>query len=132
MRTLIVAGFAMLAICSCQSSSTTSNARPPSGGLDELVMTEERARDRAKQQVDAIQNAIHDYIAKHNDVPPELEMLTQSIEGGKPFLAGGRAALTDPWGQPFQIEIVMDDAKKLSARVWTTTPEGARIDASSQ
>jgi hypothetical protein len=81
-------------------------------------------------QAQNIQKAIRSYHAKTGGTwPASLRVLTirDPETGVGPFLEGGEAAVQDPWGNPFQFEIRADNPDGEEVVVWTTSPDGERI-----
>ena len=66
------------------------------------------------------------YTKSGGTYPDSLELLVMRDPntGTPPLLEGGERAIIDPWRQPFQFEIVMDDAGAERFVVYTTSPEG--------
>jgi hypothetical protein len=69
-----------------------------------------------------ILKSCHAY-AKHPDTSGQPPMkLTELIEpkfGGRVFLDGGQAALTDPWGKPFRYANVSNESGEMEYYVWS-------------
>src|ERR1700722_17678842 len=60
--------------------------------------------DVAKAQVEALTTAVQAYKLKNSVFPQTLEeMTTAPAEGGKPILEA--AALMDPWGKQYQMNV---------------------------
>jgi len=58
-------------------------------------------KDKAKLDIRAIDHAVKAYSLRYDNPPEQLAQLLQPPDGGKPFLEGGAAAITDPWGRPY-------------------------------
>jgi hypothetical protein len=83
--------------------------------------------DQASLQARTIQRAIwayHDHTGKY---PESLDQLVTRTEGVPPWLEGGEYAVTDPWGKPFNFEIIPGTDATDRIVVWTTDTEGKRI-----
>jgi general secretion pathway protein G len=65
---------------------------------------------QAKLQMASIAKAAESYYTQYNEMPQNVQALVvQTPDGLAPLLPGGPAAVTDPWGQPFQLTEVTDD-----------------------
>ena len=113
----------------CRKAESPSSQSTTGG---EPIMTREQMIDAAKAQTRAIAQAIQAYITVHKDVPPSLELLIDPDKNGKTLLEGGPAALTDPWGKEYEIEISESAKEGLRVTVWTATPEGLRIESATK
>jgi general secretion pathway protein G len=83
--------------------------------------------DQATLQMQKIQQAIKAYHVQTGGVyPSSLEELAVATQAGPPYLEGGASAITDPWGQPYQYEVV-DDGTGSERVVVFTVFEGQRI-----
>ena len=58
---------------------------------------------------------------------PSIEQLINRTEDGPPLLNGGLAAITDPWGNLFNLEYVQSDAAGASRFVVTTTGPDSQV-----
>jgi hypothetical protein len=88
---------------------------------------EKALEDRAMLQALNIQKAALAHYARTGGIwPPNLGVLAAKDPdtGVGPFLAGGRKAITDPWGAPFQYEIWQDASGRERLFVWTVIPYG--------
>ena len=86
--------------------------------------------DQASLQATNIQKAAMAYYTKSGGTYPDsLQLLVtrDPTTGTPPLLEGGESAILDPWQQPFQFEVIMDDAGAERFVVYTTSPEGQRI-----
>lgn len=85
--------------------------------------------DQATIQAKNIQTAAMSYYAKSGgNYPPSLEYLVQANEVvSQPLLEGGASAIIDPWGSPFQFQVMMDAAGAERFVVMTTGPNGQPI-----
>ena len=86
--------------------------------------------DQASLQATNIQKAAMAYYTKSGGTYPEslqLLVMTDPNTGTKPLLEGGESAILDPWQQPFQFEVILDDAGAERFVVYTVSPEGQRI-----
>jgi general secretion pathway protein G len=86
--------------------------------------------DQASLQATNIQKAAMAYYTKSGGMYPDsLQALVMRdpTTGTPPLLEGGESAILDPWQQPFQFEIIMDEAGSERFVVYTTGPEGQRI-----
>ncbi len=82
----------------------------------------------AKLKMSSVANAVKTYqLSNNGDLPDSLNVLIAPTEG-KPLLEGGQTAITDPWGNPFQLKQVADQVSG-SPRVviFTTSPDGKYI-----
>lgn len=112
----------------------TAQANSPRTGSSDLVgqigevigYLAEAKRDTAKLQAFTISNALKAWYIKNDSFPTSLEMLVNPPDG-KPFLEGGKDAIIDPWGKPFQFR-TKDDNQAVIVEVWTISPNGTRID----
>jgi hypothetical protein len=86
--------------------------------------------DQATIQATNIQKAATAYFTKSGGLWPEsLQVLAMRDPntGTAPLLEGGESALIDPWQQPYQFEVVLDDTGTERFVVYTVSPEGQRI-----
>jgi general secretion pathway protein G len=86
--------------------------------------------DQATIQAQNIQKAALAYYARTGgNYPQTLQNLVirDPSSGVGPFLEGGASAITDPWGSPYQYEVVNDDTGNERFVVFTVSPEGQRI-----
>jgi general secretion pathway protein G len=86
--------------------------------------------DQASLQATNIQKAAMAYYTKTSGVwPDSLQALVMRDPntGTQPLLEGGESAIVDPWGQPYQFEVGEDNTGTLRFVVYTTSPEGQRI-----
>lgn len=112
----------------------TAQANSPRTGSPNLVgqigevigYLAEAKRDKAKLQVFTISTALKAWYIRNESFPNSLEMLVNPPDG-KPFLEGGKDAIIDPWGKPFQF-LTKDDNQEVIVEVWTIAPDGTRID----
>jgi hypothetical protein len=88
---------------------------------------EKPLEDRATLQAQNIQKAALAYYTRTGGVwPPNLKVLVvrDPNTGVGPFLEGKVKAITDPWGAPFQFEVVQDTSGAERYLVWTVSPYG--------
>ena len=97
------------------------------GGRDGLEKRLNRNQDEAAQKVKEIHAACVRYQAEKGKWPESIRDMLEPDRDGKPFLAGGEAALHDPWSRKFQFELRPDASGKPQPVVWTTDPSGQRI-----
>lgn len=74
-----------------------------------------------------IQKAGLAYYTKTGGVYPralKVLVVKDPNTGTPPLLLGGEKAITDPWGAPYQFEIVLDDGGVERMYVWTVSPYG--------
>jgi general secretion pathway protein G len=64
--------------------------------------------DKATLDMRTIQAACKAYNARANAWPDSLQDLVTPLDGGRPFLESGAAALIDPWGQPYQYTVQLN------------------------
>ena len=85
--------------------------------------------DEATLKAQKIQQAAMSFYTKSGGTyPPSLEVLAVATpEYGPPLLEGGASAITDPWGNPYQFDIVVDNAGQERFVVLTTSPDGQQI-----
>lgn len=85
--------------------------------------------DEATMKAANIQKAAMAFYTKSGGTyPPSLEVLAMSTpEYGPPLLEGGAGAITDPWGQPYQFDVIVDNAGQERFVVFTTSPDGQQI-----
>ena len=79
--------------------------------------------DSARASAFAISKAIQAYEIRHGSPPESLQMLIQPTDGAKPYLEGGAAALTDPWGKPFQYDLAGPNNGGQKPDVFTVDPD---------
>lgn len=119
-----------LLLAGCRKDSATTSGAPTTGGevrstLDKLA---EAKRDRALLQAMTIAQAARSYWVKNGMPPANLELLVKPPDG-KPFLQDAKD-LIDPWGKPFQLAFEPRPDGTDTIRVFTTAPDGTRIDPS--
>lgn len=86
--------------------------------------------DEATIKAQNIQKAGMAYYTKSSGVWPDslqLLVIRDPNTGTQPLLEGGESAITDPWGQPYQFEVILDDTGTERFVVYTVSPEGNRI-----
>lgn len=85
--------------------------------------------DEATIKAQKIQQAAMSFYTKSGGTyPPSLQVLAMaSPEYGPPLLEGGASAITDPWGQPYQADLIVDSAGAERYVVFTTSPDGQQI-----
>jgi general secretion pathway protein G len=85
--------------------------------------------DQATLQAQNIQKAAMSYYAKAGIWPQSLEILAvrDPSNGVGPFLEGGASSITDPWGQPYQFNVIQDESGNERFVVFTTSPDGKQI-----
>ncbi len=90
-------------------------------------MQREAREDLATLMAQNIQKAAIAFEKSRGRYPESLDELVTPSECKFPMLEGGQSAITDPWNKPYQLELIAgpDDTKRVV--VWTTTPEGKRI-----
>lgn len=126
-------------VAGCGSSKPT----PPAIGVDgpelappprltdsnPLDVFEKTKRDIATTNCQALENAIKAFMLKpqSNGLPPTSldELVAPAV--GSPIVDGGKAALLDPWGQPYQFEMRANEYGGLDPVVTTTDPDGMTI-----
>ena len=78
----------------------------------------------AKLKMSNIEKAISAYqVSNDGNWPSTLNDLIAPADG-RPLLVGGQAAITDPWGKPFQFSIGQDNFGVTRALVTTTDEKG--------
>lgn len=92
----------------------------------------ERDRGEAVQKATQIQNAYIRYQAESDKWPATTSDTLKPGRDGAPYLEGGQAALYDPWGHQFQVELLSDASGKQQPVVWTKDPRGQRVDVPSK
>src|SRR5436189_3662556 len=71
------------------------------GGVIYMRYLDDANKDAARIQAQILTGVVERYSLQHNgEFPPSLEVLTQSMDGGKALLEP--SALIDPWGRPYQ------------------------------
>ena len=81
----------------------------------------------AKLKMSKIESAINAYqVSNDGNWPTSLNDLITPPDG-RPLLVGGQAAITDPWGKPFQFSIGQDNFGATRALVTTTDEKGMTI-----
>ena len=86
--------------------------------------------DQATLQAQKIHQAAKAYYTKSGGVWPQSlqELVVPVSPGVPPLLEGGETEITDPWGTPFQFNVVPDDGTGTERFVvFTTSPDGAQI-----
>lgn len=65
---------------------------------------------------------------KYNGDPINLRVLAvpNLVPNVKPVLDGGEAAILDPWGKEYQLEMIQEIGMR-SPKVTTTAPDGTTI-----
>lgn len=92
-----------------------------------VVHTGDGRHDEAALKAQNIQKACVAFNISHDRFPEALDELVKPISGKGPLLEGGEAAITDPWNKPYQLELIEGPNDTKRVVVWTTTPEGKRI-----
>jgi general secretion pathway protein G len=77
--------------------------------------------DLKMQKVEAAVKNYH--VMSGGAYPQSLSELTVAGEAGV-LLEGGNAAITDPWGQPFQFTVTQDSSGAERVVISTVTPDG--------
>jgi len=99
------------------------------GTIGLLRYLENARESNARMNAQNIQKAAKSYYAMNDsNWPPSLSYLIGG-DGGRPLIEGGERAITDPWGKPFQFEVVQDQlgtGEEIPV-VFTTNPQGKRI-----
>lgn len=70
------------------------------GGVIYMRYLDDAKKDTARMQTQTLGQVVDTYYLKKGDYPQSLEMLTQSLDGGPPYLEP--SALIDPWGRQYQ------------------------------
>lgn len=84
--------------------------------------------DAAKLKASSISKACTAYAtANEGTWPAALTDLTNPADGRKPLLEGGDAAITDPWGKRYNMQIVTDNNGNERPVISTTTDDGFEI-----
>jgi general secretion pathway protein G len=86
--------------------------------------------DQATLEAQKIQKAAMAYHVKSGGVwPDSLQALVVSTSPGvPPLLEGGETAIMDPWGNPYQFQVIPDDGTGTERfMVFTQSPDGAQI-----
>jgi len=96
-------------------------------GRDSMEQRHNKSRDEAAKKVKEIQAACVRYQAERGKWPESISDTLEPGHDGEPYLAGGNAALYDPWGSQFLFEVRTDSSGKLEPVVWTKDPRGQRI-----
>lgn len=69
---------------------------------------------QAKLQMSSIAKAAENYYLQYNEMPQNVQALIVPTQDGlPPLLPGGPAAVTDPWGQPYQLTETQDQYGSL-------------------
>jgi general secretion pathway protein G len=90
-----------------------------------IVKYMDLAKEReAKLKMQKIENAAKIFFSNNSTFPNTPDELIQSADGTAPLLEGGQAAIMDPWGQPFQMQITQDQFG--STRVLLTSVGGPK------
>ena len=117
---LLLAGSA----CNRGGGSATTGGPEQQIGLRTI---EQAKADKAELESRIIKTACQAYYVKHGMGPESLEALLTPPEG-QALLQGGRDALIDPWGRPYQYE-VKEIKDGITFRVFTQSPDGMLIEA---
>jgi general secretion pathway protein G len=65
---------------------------------------------QAKLQMQKISQAAESYYTQYSEMPTTQALIQSTQQDGlAPLLPGGPAAITDPWGQPFQLTETQDN-----------------------
>jgi hypothetical protein len=83
--------------------------------------------DDAELQARTIAAAFHAYHARSGHWPESMNELVNPPDGGRPYLQRGEGELIDPWGQRYEYAIRSNEQGEERAVIWTTSPEGERI-----
>ena len=74
--------------------------------------------NEAKLKMQAVASAADRYYIAYQEHPTDPnQLVNMSPDGTAPVLQGGVAAITDPWGQQFQMELVTDQFSSQRIRV---------------
>lgn len=124
------------AACNQQKSSTSAppaaatngaQANDPDAADNVAEFLEEAKRDRARSQAFLITTALKTWYVRNAEYPESLNVLIEPPVG-KPILEGGKEAITDPWGKPFQFAVTNRN-NVITVEVWTTDSRGFRINS---
>lgn len=87
-----------------------------------------RARvNEARVKAQSIIKAAETYYVTTSQIP-SIQQLVERGEDGPPLLNGGLQAITDPWGNTFNLEFIQADAAGAQRfAVSTTSPDGQLI-----
>lgn len=80
--------------------------------------------DDANLKAQNIQKACLSYYARGGQWPTSLTVLVEKVGGVGPFLVDGKKAILDPWGAPFQFQIVALENGNERIVIWTHSPYG--------
>lgn len=90
---------------------------------------EDAKRDKATLEARALEKAVRGYYTRHNDSsPPDnlMVLMGDPSRGEAPMIEGGQAALMGPWGQPYQLVWIQDQAGAMIPKVFTIDNQGAQ------
>ena len=93
--------------------------------LTPVNLDRNQRQDEAMVKMQAIDRAIRFYQLATGEYPTSLTQLVIADGGRGPLLEGEEAAVTDPWGRPFQFEV--REGAKERVVVWTTDPNGQHL-----
>jgi general secretion pathway protein G len=79
--------------------------------------------DRARSDVQAIENALKSYKLRFSNYPDSLDQLL-TPPNGKPFF-DSQESILDPWGQRYQYNPQGPNNGGRKPDVWTNTPDGS-------
>jgi hypothetical protein len=84
--------------------------------------------DRTKLQAMNIVKAARSYYIKNGSSTKGLD-LEALVTGPRPFLEGGKEAITTSYGEPFVLEIAPEKEGILQVEVYFKTPDGRTYDS---
>jgi general secretion pathway protein G len=83
-------------------------------------------KDSAKAKAHNIATAAKSYYIKYGVAPSAQDLITPP-DGGKPFLVGGKTAITTPWNELYIVtEYTRGDSTEMNFIVKWNDPDGAR------
>ena len=140
---VVVVAFAVVALVGCKKADTGADGGGSGGGRPSTPSPRpaawnvsgrlaEAERDSATVHGRAIETACKLYRAKYGEFPADLGTLVSpppDPDGStsRPVLNGGPKALLDPWGKPFQMQIVQTAHGGERVHVFTTAPDGTVV-----
>jgi hypothetical protein len=91
---------------------------------------EDARKNRAQLQCKSLETAVEAYRANPqsgNQYPQQLQELLSPPFGGTSFLKNGQDDLVDPWGNPYQIQLIEGQDGAQLPLVFTRAPDNTPI-----
>ena len=84
-------------------------------------------RDRAKVDVQTLQQAIEAYKSEHGQYPQNLQTLTMPDQASGSFATLEQKALIDPWGNPYHFDPSTQHPQTGRPKVYSNGPPGRNM-----